>query len=130
MKAKSVQGNTTFSEIDKLILAFLVARDWDDLPPRSLAISIALEANELLEHYQWREDPVGDQAALADELADVFICAFEFAQVMDIDIAEAIKTKLAKNAKKYPAEQFKDKGESARRQAWLKAKMNHRKQSL
>ncbi len=130
MKAKRTQGNTTLGELDELILKFLQARDWDNLPPRALAISIALEANELLEHYQWHEDPIGDREALADELADVFICAFEFAQVMDIDVAEAVKNKLAKNGKKYPADHFKDKGESARRQAWLAAKMKHRKNNL
>ncbi len=130
MKAQKAQGNTTFSEIDELILEYMRARDWDNIAPRALAISIALEANELLEHFQWEEVPIGDKEALSDELADVLVYAFNFAQIMNIDMAEAIKRKLEKSSKKYPAELFKGKVGSERRAAWLEAKKNHWKTSL
>jgi len=130
MKAQKAQGKTTLAELDELVLEYMRARDWDNIAPRALAISMALEANELLEHFQWEETPVGDKEALADELADVLVYAFNFAQIMNIDIAEAIKRKLEKSAKKYPAELFKGKAGADRRQAWLEAKKNHRKTSL
>jgi len=130
MKAQKAQGKTTLAELDELVLEYMRARDWDNIAPRALAISMALEANELLEHFQWEETPVGDKEALADELADVLVYAFNFAQIMNIDIAEAIKRKLAKSTKKYPAELFKGKAGADRRQAWLEAKKNHRKTSL
>jgi len=130
MKAQKAQSDTTFSEIDDLVLEYMRARDWDNIAPRALAISLALEANELLEHFQWEETPIGDKEALADELADVLVYAFNFAQIMNIDIAEAIKHKLEKSDKKYPADLFKGKTGADRRQAWLEAKKNHRKTSL
>jgi NTP pyrophosphatase (non-canonical NTP hydrolase) len=123
------QSNATFEEINQLIWQHLVDRDWDkSRTARALAISLSLEANELLEHYQWREDAVGKPEELADELADVLIFAFSYAQVTGIDAAQAIRDKLAKAAKKYPAEQFKGKDEAKMYEQWLKAKFSHREQ--
>jgi NTP pyrophosphatase (non-canonical NTP hydrolase) len=124
------QSSTSFEAINQLIWQHLEERDWQHNPARGLAISIALEANELLEHYQWRDEPVGDTAALAEELADIFIYAFQFAQTYEIDIAAAIQDKLAKAAQKYPAEEFKGKRGDDRKAAWLNAKLRHRKQGL
>src|SRR5690348_16217130 len=101
------QSNTTLEEINQLIYTHLEARDWHNPAARSVAISLSLEANELLQHYQWRDDAIGSKADVAAELADIIIYAFQFAQVNNIDIAEAIKQKLAKAAKKYPANKFK-----------------------
>lgn len=130
MKNRPCQSNTTLEEINKLVWDHLEAHDWLGLAPRGLATSIALEAAELLEHYQWEDEPVGDKEALAAELADVLIYAFEFAQVLDIDIADAIRKKLAKAAQKYPAEAFKGKDAAAQRAAWLDAKLNYKKEGL
>lgn len=124
------QNNTTFEEISQLIWQHLIERDWQDNPPRGLAISIALEATELLEHYQWQDEAVGDRQALAEELADIFIYAFQFAMVNDIDIAAAIRQKLEKAARKYPAEKFKGKNVQERKDAWLDAKLHHQKEGL
>src|SRR5690606_37362334 len=104
--------------------------DWTDNQARDLAISISLEANELLEHYQWSGKPVGDKTALAEELADIFIYGFEFAQNNGIDIAAAIDDKLQKAAIKYPAEKFKNKSKADREQSRMDAKINHRKTGL
>lgn len=124
------QSNESFESINQIILQHLEERDWLGNHPRGLAISIALEANELLEHYQWRDEPVGNKEELAGELADILIYAFEYAQAADIDIAAAIKSKLAKAAKKYPAEFFKGKDAEGRRAAWLEAKKNHKKEEI
>lgn len=124
------QSRATFDEISQLIWTYREERDWLGIPIRGLVISIALEAAELLEHYQWHDRPVGDKEALADELADVFIYGFEFAQSMDIDVADAMKRKLKKAAAKYPAEQFKGKTDAEGEDAWLAAKLSHRKKGL
>lgn len=116
----------TFSEISRIIWQHLVDRDWDNPTPRSLAISLSLEANELLEHYQWSEVPVGDKETLAEELGDVLIYALQYAHLLGIDPAEAIRDKLAKAARKYPADQFKGKGAEEKADLWLKAKLKHR----
>jgi len=121
----------TFGDISDEILAYLKERDWDKKnSSRSLAASIVIEAGELLEHYQWSDQPVGDKAALADEIADIFIYSFEFAMSNDIDIAQAIKTKLDKVKKKYPAQNFKGKPDTKTKKAWLEAKLKHEKKSL
>lgn len=124
------QSNTSFEAINQLIWNHLEERDWHRNPPRGLATSIALEASELLEHYQWSDKPVGSQADLASELADIFIYAFEFAQVTGIDITAAIQTKLKEAAQKYPAEEFKGKQGDAHGEAWVQAKLRHQKQGL
>lgn len=123
-----IQSDDTFKAIDQLVWKHLEDRDWDHPSPRSLAISLSLEANELLEHYQWRDEPIGNKEAQASELADILIYAFEFAHVVGIDPAEAIRAKLIKSAQKYPAEHYKDKSDAEKREQWVKAKIAHRAQ--
>ena len=84
-----------------------------------------MEANEPLEHYQWNDAPVGSQQDLADELADIMIYAFQFAQATDIDITGAIESKLQKAAAKYPVTDFKGKSAQQKRKNWIKAKVRH-----
>lgn len=124
------QSSLSFDDISLTIWKHLEERDWHNGDPRALAISIALEANELLEHYQWSDKPVGDKKALAEELADIFIYAFQFAQQQDIDITEAIQQKLAKAAIKYPAKDFKGKRDTDRHEAWINAKTSYKKEGL
>ena len=64
--------------------------------PRNLSISLALEAAEILEHFQWREE-VKDKEELASELADVALYLLELASVAGIDLEEAILKKLEIN---------------------------------
>lgn len=63
---------------------------------RNLAISLALEAGEVLEHFQWRED-AKDKEELAGELADVALYLMQLASINDIDLEAAILAKLRKN---------------------------------
>jgi NTP pyrophosphatase (non-canonical NTP hydrolase) len=124
------QSDMTFEELNQRLWQHLEARDWHKDSPRGLAISLSIEANELLEHYQWGDKPVGDKNELAAELADVLIYAFKFAQVNDINIANAIVEKIDKIAKKYPADQFKAKSGEERKKAWIDNKLKHRKTGL
>ena len=128
--ASPTQSSESFDEISHVIWNHLEERDWLDAVPRNLATSIVLEASELLEHYQWADEPVGSKQALADELADIFIYGFQFAHINEIDIAEAIRHKLAKAAKKYPASHFKGKQGAERSKAWMEAKTKYKKDGL
>lgn len=129
-QAPVTQSSTSFAEIEQIITTYLQERDWLGNPSRGLATSIALEAGELLEHYQWSEEPTGNNRELAAELADIFIYAFQFAHANNIDIAQAIIDKLEITKKKYPAEAFKNKSDAEKHDAWLTAKLNHRKTGL
>lgn len=124
------QSDMTFNELNKIIWDYMVARDWHHNPPRGLATSIMLEAGELLEHYQWTDAPVGGKEELAEELADIFLYAFQFAQINDINITDAIQQKLDKAGKKYPANKFKGKMQSDWHDTWVQQKLNHKKNGL
>jgi dCTP diphosphatase len=93
------------------IRQFRDERDWKQFhDPKNLAVSISIEAAELLEHFQWLDkDQAAKHAAenreeVADEIADVAIYLIELADVTGIDIRQAILAKLKKNAVKYPVE--------------------------
>ncbi len=68
--------------------------------PRSLAISLALEAAEVLEHFQWGETPA-DESALASELADVALYLLQLASLTGVDLEAAILHKLEQNYRRH-----------------------------
>lgn len=124
------QTNLTFQEVMKNVYAHLEARDWHHQSPRTLAVSIALEAAELLDHYQWSDQAKGGKDEVAAELADILIYVFHFAMQEGIDIPAAMLHKLEVQARKYPAKNFKGKTATQRDEAWLKAKTAYKKQGL
>ena len=89
-------------ELEARMHAFVAGKGWyeTDSPkeqtPRNLAISLVLEAGEVLEHFQWR-DGARDQEALAGELADVALYLLQLASISGIDLERAILEKLAAN---------------------------------
>jgi len=96
-------------EITEKIKKFRDERDWMQFHNhKDMALSLLLEAAEVLEHFQWKsnEEITGyvekSKDDIADELADVAIYLFELADNMKIDLSKAISEKLDKNAKKYP----------------------------
>lgn len=92
------------------INAFRDERDWRKFHnEKDLALSIVLEASELLEIYQWKSAEEGNQnlEAIKEELADILIYSFMFADNLNLDINEIIEEKLKLNAKKYPVEKSK-----------------------
>lgn len=106
------------SEIKQLteqVLAFRDERDWKQFHnSKDLALSLVLEAAEVLEIFQWKQDQTAINAVtqerkqdLADELADVFCYTLLMANDLGIDLAEALKTKIEKNNAKYPVEKAK-----------------------
>lgn len=118
----------TFEAACTQVMEHVKARKWDKTgSSRGLAISLSLEANELLEYFQWQDESFGTKEDMASELADIFIYAIQFAHRHQIDIPSAIVKKIEKQNKKYPVELFEIKDEKERNKAWLKAKVNHKK---
>ncbi len=97
--------------IDK-IWKFVEERGWSPYQkPRSLAISIVLEASELLEYFQWRDDKnfwrkykkdSRFREGVADEIADVLIYTLNLCKILSLDPEKIINNKIKKNAEKYP----------------------------
>ncbi|MCX6717273.1 MAG: nucleotide pyrophosphohydrolase [Candidatus Taylorbacteria bacterium] len=100
--------------IDKLtkrIIAFRDARDWKQFHnPKDLAVSLSIEASEVLEHFQWKSEKEikeyvkNNKAEIGEELADVFNYLLIMAHDLGIDLVEAEEKKIAKNNAKYPVE--------------------------
>jgi dCTP diphosphatase len=98
---------TTIADLKTQLEKFKTERGWGKHHvPKQLAITIAIEAAELLEHFQWDDYSVSTKEDWADELADVINNCIYFANVADIDIASAVEKKLAKVAQKYPTSIF------------------------
>jgi NTP pyrophosphatase (non-canonical NTP hydrolase) len=89
-------------DLEAAMHRFVEAKGWyapDSLhpqTPRSLAISLALEAGEVLEHFQWRET-ADDPAELAGELADVLLYLLQIASLHGVDLEQAVLAKLDTN---------------------------------
>jgi len=85
------------------IARFATDRDWGPFhTPKNLAMSIAIESAELMELFQWTEEPES-MRAVEEEVADVFIYLIRLADVLDINVDAAIDRKMEMNARKYPA---------------------------
>lgn len=102
--------NNTIESLTAEIRAFRDARDWMQFhAPKELAVAIAAEAGELLQHFVWQNPEQSEQRArerrteVGSEIADVAILLFELADNLDINLADAMRAKLAKNELRYPA---------------------------
>ena len=107
--------SATLAELKALVERFVAERDWAKFhSPKNLSTAIAVEAAELMELFTWQTEAesvesVADaqrQAAI-EELADVLIFALAFANQNKIDLAAAIRDKVARNREKYPVETFR-----------------------
>ena len=96
-------------ETIKRILKFTVDRDWDQFhSPANLAKSISIEANELLECFQW-SDTDYDINEVKEELADVIVYCIDMLDKLKLDADEIINAKMDKNEAKYPVSKAKGK---------------------
>jgi len=96
-----------FDELNKDVAKFNDDRNWHKFhTPENLAKSISIEANELLECFQWDSENF-DLEHVKEELADVFIYCIQMGQSLNVDLIEIAKAKMLKNAKKYPVEKAK-----------------------
>jgi NTP pyrophosphatase (non-canonical NTP hydrolase) len=104
------------TQITEKIKKFRDERDWMQFhDPKNMAVSIILEASELLEHFQWKTTEEVEQyarknqAEIKDEIADIALYLFELADNLGINLIDAMDQKLKKNEKKYPVEKAKGK---------------------
>ena len=107
---------TRIIELKKKIQKFVDDRDWTKYHnPKDLAISIAIEASELMELFQWvREDELkkilddpSKLTRLEEELADIMIYCLSLANVINMDVTQAVTKKVSKNEEKYPVERIR-----------------------
>ncbi len=106
-----MRNSEQFREILTRIKAFRDARDWAQFhQPKNLAISLQLEASEVLELFQWSKDneiTPGKESKLPDELADVFYWTLMLADKYGIDLMAALERKMDENEAKYPVDKAK-----------------------
>lgn len=104
------------SDLTKKIVKFNKERDWKQFHnPKDLAISLSLEASEVLEHFQWKNKEEIEEYIkthkehIGEELADVFYWVLLMSHDLKIDIIKASEKKLKKNIEKYPIKKAKGK---------------------
>ena len=106
----------TLEELKEKVIEFRNRRDWKKFhSPKDLAISLVLEATEVLEHFQWKDQKEQDKYVknhkenIADELGDVLHNILLIADEFKIDLEKAFLAKMRKNEKKYPVRKSKGK---------------------
>jgi NTP pyrophosphatase (non-canonical NTP hydrolase) len=110
---EKTDADTTLQHVKDSIARFTAARDWQQFhSAKNVAMALVSEAAELMAHFRWCEAGQ-DAAVLADpvslqeirhEVADVMLLLAEFANVAGIDIAQAVREKMAINAERYSVE--------------------------
>ncbi len=106
----------TVADLRQLVGQFVRERNWAQFHnPKNLSMALAIEAAELMEHFQWLNldesravaDDAPRLAAVAEELADVVCYALALANELKLDVADSVRDKMIKNARKYPAAEFR-----------------------
>lgn len=105
-----MDDRTSIKQIKDLIVETCDARNWKP-SSKNIAISISLEASELLEHFQFRDD-IKDKEEFELEVADVVFYLCELCEREGVDISTALKKKIKRIEEKYPADKLKELGES------------------
>ena len=106
----------TLNSLKQMMREFVAERHWEKYhTPKNLAASVSVEAAELLELFQWltpeeaAHKPINDapfRQAVAEELADVLMYLISLANTLNLDVAQTVSAKMAKNRLKYPPEKF------------------------
>jgi dCTP diphosphatase len=107
----TTDSQISLADLRAKVAEFVAARNWQSFHnPKNLAMSIAIEAAELQEHFQWLTNEESLQYVrtleqkldVADELADILIYCLSFANSTDINVSEAVLRKLARNEHRFP----------------------------
>ena len=107
--------HTSVAQLRTIVKEFVDARDWNQFhAPKNLSMSLAIEAAELMEHFQWLTtdescEVVNDPKKLmeiGEELADVLCYGLALANQLNIDVSQVLTNKMEKNKMKYPADEF------------------------
>ena len=108
--------STTVADLRRVVADFVAQREWQHYhDAKNLSMAVAIEAAELMEHFQWvRNDELPAlladarlRAQICDEFADVTCFLLSLANALDVDLSEAVRAKVEKNAAKYPADRFR-----------------------
>jgi NTP pyrophosphatase (non-canonical NTP hydrolase) len=111
-----MDDHTTLTDLRQRVAEFVAARDWEQFhTPKNLSASIAIEAAELVEHFQWLTDEQaatalqeeGKLEAVAEEMADVFIYLLSLANALGVDVSTAVLAKVERNEARFPAEEWR-----------------------
>lgn len=101
-------------EVQQRLLKFAQDRDWEQFhAPKNLAMALAVEAGELMEHFQWLSEAESEsldddkRREVAYELADVMIYGLRLAERLGLNLAKVIDEKIAINERKYPADRVR-----------------------
>jgi dCTP diphosphatase len=109
-------AHSTVGALRQAVANFVDARDWQPFhSPKNLSMSIAIEAAELMERFQWLTteeaqtavEDSDERAAVADELADIVIYCLSLSNALDLDVSSAVLGKLETNQHRYPADEFR-----------------------
>ncbi len=111
-----MEGENNLQKLTKQIVSFRDQRDWKQFHnPKDMAISLALEASEVLEHFQWKNQEEMERhlklekKEVSKELADVLYWVLLMSHDFNIDIEKALEKKMSENKKKYPVAKAKGK---------------------
>jgi NTP pyrophosphatase (non-canonical NTP hydrolase) len=108
--------DTTLDQLRARMAEFVAQRDWRKFHrPKNLAMGLAIEAAELMEHFQWVDHEQADALAaqpenrqeIADEMADVLAYLLSLSNALNVDLSRAFESKMAKNDRKYPADEVR-----------------------
>jgi NTP pyrophosphatase (non-canonical NTP hydrolase) len=112
----SSDSDTTVAELRQIIADFVAERDWSQFhSPKNVSMALAIEAAELMEHFQWLTTDASRKLAndpkklaeVGEELADVIGYSFALANELGLDVSTAMRAKMIKNVQKYPANDFR-----------------------
>lgn len=106
-------SSTTVAMLRDTMARFVAEREWEQFhSPKNLAMALAAEAAELMEHFLWIENDASralvqnpaKRGAVADEIADVAGVIFALCNALNLDLSDAVADKMARNVRKYPVE--------------------------
>ena len=106
-----MEHKTTIDELCREMRQFVAERNWEQYhTPKNLAMSIMIEAAELMEHFQWLNNEQSveliegqpGRSMVIDELADILLYCISFINILDVDMSKAILDKLERNKDRYP----------------------------
>ncbi len=110
--------STTIADLKQIVAQFVGERDWQQFhSPKNISMALAIEAAELMEHFQWismqesRQVPQDPEKlnAVAEEVSDVLCYLLAMSNELGIDLSDSLTRKMVKNRQKYPADVFKGK---------------------
>ncbi|MFO7984071.1 MAG: nucleotide pyrophosphohydrolase [Desulfuromonadales bacterium] len=109
-------AETTLQQLKDRMDRFVKERDWEQFhSPKNLSMSIAIEAAELMEHFQWltveqsKQLSPEEMTEIGEELADIVIYSLSLSNVLGLDLSQTIVDKMEKNIRKYPRDRVRGK---------------------